>query len=69
VERAVKRMEKLQNSLGETHDCVVVEQHLREKIESSDSIRSVLLRLAKRKAALEKKAKKIAGKVGETLEA
>jgi len=58
--RAMKRVAKLQNNLGDYHDCVVVEDRLRQVVPLSSSARRVLRLLKKRKARLRKKACTIA---------
>lgn len=58
--RTMKRVGKLQTALGEYHDGVVVKERLRRIMPPPVSTRRVLRLLAKRKAKLRKKARKIA---------
>jgi CHAD domain-containing protein len=58
--RGIKRVAKLQDVLGEHHDCVVVEERLRHTLPLPPAARRVAVLLGKRKARLRKKARKFA---------
>jgi CHAD domain-containing protein len=57
--RMMKRVEKLQNTLGACHDCAMVEDRLRQTPPFPSSARRVLSLLKKRKQHLRKRAGKI----------
>ncbi len=59
MSQIMKQVTKLQDSLGSYHDCVVVENHLRQMLPLSAAERRVANLLGKRKAHLRKKARKI----------
>ena len=61
--RSMKRVDQLQNKLGEYHDDVVVESRLREIAPPTSSTRRALKSLDQEKAHLRKKAVKIARKL------
>jgi CHAD domain-containing protein len=54
--RAMKRAGKLQDTLGAYHDCVVIENQLRQMLPLSPDARRVAGLLEKRKGRLRKKA-------------
>jgi CHAD domain-containing protein len=61
--RVMKRVGKLQETLGTYHDGVVVEERLRQTLPLPSSARRVLRLLKKKKARLRKRARKIARSV------